>query len=270
MMNKLQAIAGFALILCGAASCQKVIDIKPNAFTQRYVIEGEVTDVPGPYTVTVSRTRSVSEDNSFAGVDDAQVIIVDETGGITDTLALGSNGQYRTSRISGMAGHTYSLSVRVGGETFTASSTIPSVAVSIDSMYAAKSGFGGEDYFVIPVFTDPPGRGNNYRLLQWVNGRIIKGYWLRNDNARDGQTYTSALRYATDEESGNPVLKSGDSVRVELQSVSQETYDYYRTLEDVTGYSFTTPANPISNIRGGALGVFATGLSRSRTERIVF
>jgi hypothetical protein len=263
-MKSLHKTAGLALILCGAASCQKVIEIRPNAFTQRYVIEGEVTDVPGPYAVMVSRTRSVTDDNGFENVDNAQVIIVDETSGITDTLTAAAPGRYLTSRIAGAAGHTYRLSVRIGDETFGAASTIPDVAVSIDSMYVSKSDFGGDNYFVTPVFTDPAGRGNYYRLLQWVNGRVIKGYWLRNDNARDGQTYTSSLRYDTDEDSGNPVLVDGDSVRVELQSLNKQTYDYYRTLEDVTGYSFTTPANPQSNISGGALGVFATGLSRTR------
>lgn len=262
-MKNVQVVLGLALLF-GAASCQKVIEIKPNAFTQRYVIEGEVTDAPGPYTVTISKTRSVSDDNTFEGVDDAQVIITDLGAGVSDTLQRTTQGRYQSSRISGTAGHEYRLMVRIGSETFTASSTIPASAVSIDSMYVEKSDFG-DDYFVVPVFTDPAGRGNYYRMLQWVNGRLIRGYWLRNDNARDGQTYTSALRYDTEEDSGNPVIQNGDSIRVELQTVSKPTYDYYRTLEDVTGYSFTTPANPLSNISGGALGVFATGLSRSKT-----
>lgn len=268
-MKTISIIAGLAAILFGAASCQKVIDIKPNAFTQKFVIVGEVTDAPGPYEVTISKTRSVVDNNSFEGVDNAQVIISDLTAGVSDTLQSASQGRYRTSRIAGAAGHEYRLRVQIGSEVFTAGSSIPASAVSIDSMYVSKSEFG-EDYFVTPVFTDPMGRGNFYRMLQWVNGRLIKGYWLRNDNARDGQTYTSALRYDLDENSGNPAISNGDSIRVELQSVSKQTYDYYRTLEDVTGYSFTTPANPLSNISGGALGVFATGLSRYAEIRAQF
>ncbi len=262
-MRNLQLIAGLALILCGAVSCQKVIEIKPNAFTQRYVIEGELTDAPGPHSVKVTRTRSVSDDNSFETVDDAQVIIADQTSGDTDTLQLSAAGEYRTVRITGAAGHTYQLRVRIGSEVFTAASTIPAAAVDIDSMYVSKSDFGN-DYYVTPVFTDPVGRGNYYRLKQWVNNRLIRGSWLRNDNARDGQIYTSALRYQTDGDNSDPAIQNGDSIRVELQSISKQTYDYYRTLNDVTGYSFTTPANPLSNISGGALGVFATGLSRTK------
>jgi hypothetical protein len=264
-MKSLRFIAGLALILCGAASCQKVITIKPNAFTQRYVIEGELTDAPGPHSVKVTRTRSVTDDNSFDAVNDAQVIITDQTNGVVDTLQLNAGGEYRTTRVTGIAGHTYQLSVRIGSEVFTGASTIPAVAVNIDSMYVDKSQFG-DDYFIVPVFTDPAGRGNYYRLKQWLNGRLLKGSWLRDDNARDGQTYKSPLRYQSDEDNAgsDPKISSGDSIRVELQSISKQSYDYYRTLEDVTGYSFTTPANPLTNLTGGALGVFATGLSRTK------
>jgi len=262
-MKRLQLISGLALVLCGAASCQKVIDIKANAFTQRYVIEGELTDAPGPHSVKVTRTRSVTDDNSFDAVNDAQVIITDRTNGDIDTLRLNTDGEYRTTKITGMSGHTYGLRVLIGTEVFTAESTIPTVAVDIDSMYVDKSQFG-EDRFVIPVFTDPAGRGNYYRMKQWLNGRLIKGSWLRDDNARDGQTYKSPLRYQTGEDNSDPKINNGDSVRVELQSISKQSYDYYRTLDDVTGYSFTTPANPLTNLTGGALGVFATGLSRTK------
>lgn len=268
-MKAVTFIAALGALVVGATSCQKVVEIKPNAFTQKYIIEGEVTDAPGPYFVTLSRTRSVSDDNTFEGVGGAEVIISDLTAGLTDTLQYGSAGRYQTTRIAGAAGHEYRLSVRIGDETFTANSTIPTVAIGIDSLYAEKSQFA-DDYFIIPVFTDPVGRGNYYRLQQWVNNRLVKGYWLRNDNARDGQTYTSALRFDTEEGSGNAPLQDGDTVRVELQSIGRDSYEYYRTLEDVTGYSFTTPANPLSNISGGALGVFTTGLSRTRGIRVRF
>ena len=155
-MKSTQLFPALALVICGAASCQKVIEIKPNAFTQKYVIEGEVTDAPGPYTIRVSRTRSVSDDNSFETIDDAQVVIEDRSSGETDTLQSSGSGAYRTTRIAGAAGHTYMLTVRVGAETFIASSALPAAAkVVVDKSDSTVSlvDAGGRVYASFPATT---------------------------------------------------------------------------------------------------------------------
>lgn len=265
-MNTLYRALAAAVLVTGAASCQKVINVKLNSAAQQYVIAAEVNDGPGPYTVTVSRTKDFTEDNNFAQVGVAQVIITDETAGITDTLTEAAAGAYRTSKIAGVPGHTYRLSVQVGGQAFSAVSAMPEQAVPIDSVYIRKSDFGGDDIFMIAQYRDPTGTGNYYRARQWVGDSAVKGSRVRSDYATDGQVYRSQLSYDTDEESGNPVIDIGDSITAELQCITRETYDYYRTLRDVTGDNSATPANPLSNITGGALGIFNTCTSRKKSR----
>ena len=67
------------LLLTG---CQKVIDLHLNNVTGKYVIEGNITNLSGPYTVTIGQTGKVSDDSHFNGVSQAGVIIRDNAGNL--------------------------------------------------------------------------------------------------------------------------------------------------------------------------------------------
>ena len=269
-MNAIFRLMSAAMLIVGAASCQKVIDVNLNSSAQKFVIEGEVTDGPGPYSIHITRTRDFSEDNNFDRVSGALVRITDETIGLTDTLRESTPGTYTTSVLAGVPGHTYALAVQAEGQAFTANSTMPAIAVKLDTIYVQRNEFGGDFVFIIPKFTDPVGVGQYYRLRQWVNDTMIDGSRLRSDDESDGRTYDTPLFYNADEESGNPRIRPGSAIAVELQSINRQAYDYYRTLRDATGENSATPANPISNIKGGALGVFNTCTSNKRTGIAVY
>jgi hypothetical protein len=258
-----------ALVLTGV-SCQKVINVKIKSAVQQYVIEGEITDGPGPYMVKISRTRDFTENNNFDQVSGARVTVRDIEAGTTDTLRETTSGTYHTSKVKGIPGHNYVLGVLVNGQAFTASSVMPVQAIAIDTLYAGRSTFGGEDVFMTAVFTDPPGKGNYYRIRQWVRGLQVNGSRVRSDEATDGFTYRSQLFYDTEDDAGNPLIHSKDSISAELQCLNRQVYDYYRTLQDATGDNSATPANPLSNITGGALGVFNTCTSRKKTAVAIY
>ena len=266
----MKKISFLLLIVIGFSSCQKVINVKLNDSAQQYVIEGEVTNAAGPYTVTLSRSRNFTENNDFDQITGATVLITDVTASITDTLRASGAGTYITSKLQGVPGHSYRLNVVIGTQRFEAMSEMPAQIVKIDSLYASRSTFGGEDVYMSPVYTDPVGKGNYYRVRQWVRGIQIKGSRARSDEATDGFTYRSQLFYDTDDESGNPVIKLNDSIMAEVQCINRQVYDYFRTLGDATGDNSATPANPLTNISGGALGVFNTCLSSKRTAVAVF
>ena len=261
-MKKLSYLLFFVISI---SSCQKVINVKLNDSAQQYVIEGEVTNAAGPYTVSISRSRNFTENNDFDQITGATVLITDVTSSLTDTLRVSSPGKYSTSKLQGVPGHSYQLNVVIGNQRFTATSVMPTQLVRIDSLYASRSTFGGEDVYMSPVYTDPVGKGNYYRVRQWVRGIQIKGSRARSDEATDGFTYRSQLFYDTEDESGNPKINLNDSIMAEVQCINREVYDYFRTLGDATGDNSATPANPLTNISGGALGIFNTCLSSRRS-----
>lgn len=253
------------LLVFACVSCQKVINVKLKNSAQLVVIEGEVNNAPGPYTVSISRSRDFSENNDFEQIAGAAVTITDLTSSLTDTLKASVPGKYTSSRLQGTAGHSYRLNVVINGQSFSATSSIPTQSVNIDSLYVRKSTFGGDELYMIAEFTDPVGKGNYYRIRQWVRGILVKGSRVRGDEATDGFTYRSQLFYDTDDESGNPIINLNDSIMAEVQCINQQVYDYYRTLGDATGDNSATPANPLTNITGGALGIFNTCLSSKKS-----
>lgn len=249
----------FFMLLAGTclfSACEKVIDVKLDNSTPQIVIEGEVTTVKGPYTVTISESKNFEEDNTFPGRTDATVVIKDATSGVSEVLVHKGSGVYQTSKLVGTGGHTYQLNVVLDGKTYTASSTIPATAVKLDRIFVKQFTLDAEEHYIVPVYKDPVGKGNYYRIRQWVRGTLIKGSYVRSDEATDGKTYDSSLFYDTDSDSGNPVINNGDAISVELQCIDKGVYDFYRTLNTTIEQDSATPANPLTNITGGALGVF--------------
>jgi hypothetical protein len=68
-----------------------------------------------------------------------------------------------------------------------------------------------------------------------------------------------------------PRLKPGDTMFVELWGIDKGVYEYYSTLNEIlggAGPSTASPANPTSNITGGAMGYFSA-FTVARKFRVV-
>jgi hypothetical protein len=69
----------------------------------------------------------------------------------------------------------------------------------------------------------------------------------------------------------NKKVKLNDIVSVEMQCITRPTYLYYYTLNQQSGSGpggGTTPANPPTNIQGGALGIFSAHTVQRKMIRI--
>ena len=242
-------------------SCQKVIDLKVKDAGKRYVIEGNITDQPGPYTVTISQSTAFDVPYAFQGVGGATVTIRDDAGN-SEILQEVEKGVYKTSTLSGVEGRTYDLRISVGEKTFTSTSTMPHL-VSFDSLYTREQGYFTKTVkAAVPVFTDPKGQGNSYRFNQYINGRLDKGLYYQNDDFTDGLTNSFALL----QEDPDSTLHTGDRVEVDMQCIDKAVYKYWFSLDEAsTGDGGTIPSNPVTNIQGGALGFFSAHTSQRRS-----
>lgn len=86
-----------------------------ETFTESIVIQGMVTDEPGPYQVTVSKTmpiesQAISQTTVPAGISGATVIVSDDQGN-SEQLVEKSTGYYYTKSLQGIVGRSYSLTV---------------------------------------------------------------------------------------------------------------------------------------------------------------
>lgn len=260
-MKKNIYILSFLVASLGFTSCEKVIQIDFKESEASIVIEGEITDDPTkPQLITISKTTDFQTTNDQLFVSGATVLVSDDAGNevyLTET----SPGKYTTTALQGVPGRSYNMTVTVEGKTYTSTCKMP-VRTPLDSLGIDKSfAFGGLTRSVIPYFQDPVGQGNFYRARLYINNKFIESF-VYDDEFLDGNYNTQGLN------SFNQAIKKYDTVGVELMNIDSKIHFYFESLaanSNGPGGGVASPANPKSNITGGALGYFSAHTSQFKT-----
>jgi hypothetical protein len=235
-------------------SCTKVINVNLNNANPNIVIEGVVSDAPGPYEVKLTQTVNFSDPNSFPPVTGATVKITDSVLGITDLLKEMVPGTYVTQKLlQGFTGHTYQLDVLSNGQEYTASSTMPGKVVLDSVTFYSTNIFGTKSTNAIANFQDPAGITNYYTFTEYVNGQAISQTFNFSDRLSDGKYIRRQLF------NDSSYINPGDQVSIEMHCVDNQVWQYFNTLGQARGNNSQaiTPANPVSNISNNALGYFS-------------
>ena len=254
-----------AVVLLLTASCQKVVTLDLKAADPRLTIEGNLADDGQPCTVRLFRSVSYTETNVFPAVSRAVVTLSDDAGGLEILAETSTPGQYQGRTIMGQPGRRYTLRVEADGQSYVAASTLPAVVVAFTGLKAQKSVIGS-DIELLPEYQDPAGMRNYYFFRQYTNGVLNESLFLQNDEFTDGNANNRTLG---GQGQGDAVsLTAGDNVRVEMQNVDADVYEYFRTLNltlQDDGLTTVSSANPKSNFSGGVLGYFSAHSLRQRS-----
>jgi len=245
----------FCFSLLSFCSCQKVIELNLHDADIKYVVEGVITNEPGVCRVNLTQSKPFYENNQFPGISGAIVTVKDND----DEFSLPETqpGVYETTLLNGTPGHTYKLSVSLDNNVFTATSKMP-LPVSLDTIYISNGPFG-EFKFATVGYSDPPGVSNSYRFVQYLNGVKDPAIFWQNDEFTDGQTVLIQLDTGVDKKDDPRNIKSGDTVMIEMLGIDDAVYKYWYSLHfnGGDGGNIATPANPVTNVTGGALGYFS-------------
>ncbi|PWV48847.1 uncharacterized protein DUF4249 [Chitinophaga sp. S165] len=261
----------YTYILLGAAlllgtACEKEIDLNLNGNDNKLVIEGVLTDIKGDCSVKLSRTKDFADDNTFAGVSGAKVQIF--FNGDTTLLAETTTGVYTAPELSGVSGNTYGLLVTVDGEQYSSTCRMPS-KVLMDSLSIVEEDLFGDITKVTNVsFKDPGSETNFYRFQQYIRGNKVKRYYVRNDDLTNGNDINARLYILGEDDDDHEYdINSGDEVTVEMLNIDASVYKYFYSLSNsATGENDSaTPANPVSNISGNAIGYFSAHTVEKKT-----
>ena len=253
-------IAAFSAVVF--TSCEKVIDVELDSTAKKYVIEGIVTDQPGTSMVKITQTKDFNENNDFPGVSGATVIVKDND--VAVQLQETANGVYTDASLTGIPGHKYNLEVKIEGQTYTATSILPA-KVNFDTMYVKEEEFFGTNRKIPNIsYIDPAGSGDSYRFVLYKNGEQQKTIYVVNDDYADNRPANWQL-LTYDEEKEEDKVKTNDVIRVDMFCIDKAVYKYwYSLLAASGGDSGATPANPVTNISGGALGYFSAHTLQKR------
>lgn len=230
-------------------SCEDVIDIGLQDADPQLIIVAEIHDQSDQQIITISKTVAFNQEGGFDGVSDANVAVTDGMGTVHHFTER-SPGRYVADNFLGRVFETYRLQVTIDETTYTASTQMPP-RVSVDSVGTAVTNFFGEEQKYIAIkYQDPPQQPNYYRYMMRINGGPVRFIQVTNDKFNDGKYVNEHL--GSDDED----LATGDAVTLYIQSVDKAMFDFWNAIQQ-TNPGTAAPANPSSNIEGGALGYFS-------------
>lgn len=261
-MKKINSIIYSVILVWSLSSCEKVIDLDINTTAPIIVVDGQVTNSSSIGSIVkLSYTNKVASDNSSVPLMGA-IVTIQEDNGTVYPLPEVSNGMYRNVNLVGITGKTYHLKIVTNGITLTSSSKMP-IMVNLDSLVVEDfPSFGKTIKVVTPFYNDPKGFGNNYNLFMFKNGRLIKDVFAYDDSFIDGKKVTFPLIYSREADE----FKKGNIIEVVMNCVDYDNYKYWFSFsQSSNGSPLAVPDNPISNIKGNAIGVFGANTYQKRS-----
>jgi Domain of unknown function (DUF4249) len=238
------------------ASCTKNINIPIKDVDKKLVIEAEIGNQPNQCVVKLSKTINYSLDNIFPGVTNATVIITDNKGNTFNLLDANNDGTYTNSTVVGIPGYTYNLNITAEGKTYTSTCKM-AAPIAIDSIRNDSLFLLGNSIKVVKIlFTDDAAITNYYRYFVTANGvrkgksEVLEDLFINGVQAP--LNLPSRGPQAADSTSFIPGTRFG----VTLQSIQKSVFTYFNSKSQNTNGQSGAPANPETNITGGALGYF--------------
>lgn len=274
-------------------SCEDAIDIKTETGPTELVVDGWITNQPGPQTVKLTLSGAYFDNSPAKPALGAEVTVTDDLGTIYTFTDEKGKGMYQwmpksDSVALGRVGCEYALQIKYGGEEYTATNEIKRVP-KIDSLTYEQESFpinppkGPKDGYLTQFYArDFTGVGDTYWIKPLKNGKLYGtdpgDISLAFDasfgagSPSDGLVFIQPLRQSINV---NKLFSAGDSVGVELHSIALESYYFlFQVRQETTngGIFAVPPANIPTNISNKnpngkkALGFFgASAVSRAET-----
>ncbi len=257
MRNRILSLLALAALTFGVASCEQPIEVDLDDADPVLVFEGKITNDPGPYEFTVSRTVSYFGSDPVPQVSGAFFTVEDDMGH-KDTLVEVSPGHYRTTSIQGQMLHTYTFQCTVDGVTYSAQDQMGRVT-EIDSLvpYFQEEdiGFLERGWYVVLVAQEEDGVGDNYWFRFIRNDSLYADagdIWFTDDRFADGQLAIFQYPFT---------VETGDTIISEVYGFRNPYYDYLLTMVQQAnsgGGPFGSPPDNVKgNVSNGALGFLA-------------
>jgi hypothetical protein len=159
----------FTICLTALSACVEIFNPKLKEESRKIVVEGLITDQPGPYRVIISYSAGYNNDDLNRKLSNAKVVINDDLGQ-SETLKEVGQGIYSTQYYQGKVGRTYTLTIEtLDGRRYRSKPELMQAVAPITgatSEYVERLDPNGirSGRFEVKVNTqDPTTKGNYYR-----------------------------------------------------------------------------------------------------------
>jgi len=273
----------FFLFSITSYSCEKVIDLVPEAQNPEIVVDGSIESGQPPRVILAkslsyfSRLTPNMLTESF--VRNARVTVSDGVRTVQlREYAIPIRGgtvffySVDTSNPSGLMlgafNKTYKLSITTGDKFYEATTFVPPLTKKADSLWwrPAPNNPDTNRVVLFARVNDPPGLGN---YIRYFTARNDSAFFpginsVFDDDIVDGITYDIQVFRGQDrnqefnqDEFG--YFRRGDRVKLKIANIDKATYDFWRTWEQNqqnVGNPFSVPIKVLSNISKGAIGIW--------------
>ncbi|RYC70927.1 DUF4249 domain-containing protein [Spirosoma sordidisoli] len=275
-------------VLALVFSCIREYQPASVSTSPKLIVEGQVTDQPGPYTVRLTRTADYSIRSINLLEEGATVILADDAGNRETLLEQAPGGTYRTrpGGLQGVAGRRYTLTITTrAGKQYQSSAELLTAAPPITRAYAeyraeplalTRSEVSGWDVYIDTK--DPETPGNFYRY-EWTNYQDTASCATIIDDVRTGAYHDlrcctpcweinrcyNCLNVNSDVNINGKTLSRQFIMRVpytsrktyyleiEQQAISKGAYDFWKRVRQLTqnvgGLFDAAPAVSDGNLR---------------------
>jgi hypothetical protein len=241
-------------------SCEKEINLDLKNTSPKLVVEGNVLlgidSVINLQEVKLSLSANYTGNTSPMPVTNAVVVVNDGTNAYIYNHV--GNGVYRSSFIAAI-NKTYKLIINYDGDEYNAYETLKAAGAGIDSLKVKyfPSALGSPDGNFITVNTTDPLNERNFYLWQlFINdqlminpspGNIYRA--IQKDDFFNGQPLINYLPF------DNFPVVTGDVARLHQLNISEQMYNYYYSIFNLTASSPVSGDVPPGNIRGNILNL---------------
>jgi hypothetical protein len=257
-MKSLKNILYMLMVVVLVQSCKEKIDLDVPGAEPKVVIESEVTTETDSSYVKITKTADYYSTEAYPAITDATVSV----NGVPFTHV--ANGIYRpASPYKGVTGSVYNLDINAEGQTYTSSSVLePMYRIdSIYQVYKEKEGFmdAGWAIYYIGIDERPRTKYTYFRI----------GYFdtiVQHDSLDEAKILFNNTETVINQEYHFELpftrFEVGEECVMIFRSVTKEMNDFLSAYNlqnsGAPGPFQVPPANLPTNIKGGAIGYFAT------------
>jgi Domain of unknown function (DUF4249) len=259
-MNLISKICLLAVTIIIFSACEKETNLDLKNASPKLIVEGNILlgidTIINQQEIKLSLSANYTDKISPLPVIDATVKVND--GAITHLYNHIGNGIYRGSFIAS-ANKTYKLIINYDGDEYNATEILKVGGAGISSLTVNyfPSALGSPEGNFITINTIDPANERNFYLWQlYINekqminpspGNIYRA--IQKDDFFNGQPLINYLPF------DNFPVVTGDTARMQQLNISEQMYNYYYSIFNLTASSPVSGDVPPGKIRGNVLNL---------------
>lgn len=206
--------------------CEDVIHVDLETAAPKLVIDASIDwikNTPGNEQKIKLSTTTGYYSNEIPTVSGATVIVANSANTIFNFTEIPNTGEYVCTDFEPVIGETYTLTITLNGETYTATETLIDVPSMEDIIDQRNTGGISGDEVEITYYYQDNGSQENYYLNRILNPRVaFPVFELEDDRYTQGNRMSESYSHED--------LKPGDLVNIRFYGISKRYYNYFNKL----------------------------------------